>query len=66
MRQLLYLSTEKLRDFHPHPQRGLTARVREIEASVPALVGARVTLDTDSSGAGTAGVQLDEVIAHLS
>ena len=65
MRQLLYLSTEKLRDFHPSPQRGLTGRVREIEASLPALGGVRVALDPRSIEDDAEGAQLDDVIAHL-
>lgn len=65
MRQLFYLSTEKLREFHPGLRQGLGGRVREIEASLPVLGGARVALDPNSIESIAAGAQLDDVIAHL-
>ncbi|MFJ3996491.1 hypothetical protein [Streptomyces parvus] len=65
MRQLFYLSTEKLRDFHPRPRNGLAARVSEIEASVPTLGSARIALDPGSVGDVAAAAHLDDVITHL-
>ncbi|SCF59725.1 SAVMC3_10250 family protein [Streptomyces sp. Cmuel-A718b] len=65
MRQLFYLSTEKLRDFHPRPRNGLTGRVSEIEASVPILGSVRVALDPGSVGDVAAAAHLDDVITHL-
>ncbi|MFF2792846.1 SAVMC3_10250 family protein [Streptomyces sp. NPDC058049] len=63
MRQLLYLSVEKLRDFHSSPQHGFTHRVREIEASLPVVGGVRLALAPREGSA--AGPSLDSVIDYL-
>ncbi|MEU5428355.1 SAVMC3_10250 family protein [Streptomyces olivoreticuli] len=65
MRELLYLSTAKLGEFHQAPTGGLSARAFEAEASVLGAVRARVSVGEGSAGEGSPEARLEQVLTHI-